>query len=190
MGGKETKSSKTISVLTIILLLTCIPLFTEVVNAVSCEQCESYYYLFKGYGYTTYELKEVLREYGCDGCPNMRFLYGSSTYSSSDTDNTCCLMGGIGIIILLIIGLIYVFLPKKDNNKSTSQGNNRSCPNCGRRNIPFDAITCPYCAKSFDTNMEIDKDKPEENTTSTYCTSCGTENTTEGKFCIECGSKL
>ncbi len=51
------------------------------------------------------------------------------------------------------------------------------CSAC-KKTIPSDANICPYCGEKFD------------NADKKICSSCGTENTTNGKFCLDCGNKL
>jgi len=65
----------------------------------------------------------------------------------------------------------------KKRVKSGKSGREIFCSAC-ERTIPDDANMCPYCGEKF------------ENAEAKICLSCGTENTTNGKFCMECGSKL
>jgi len=54
-------------------------------------------------------------------------------------------------LILGIIGLIIWFLirPKTFKEEVKKKEDDRRCPNCGRQ-IPMDALACPYCAKKFE----------------------------------------
>lgn len=97
-------------------------------------------------------------------------------------------------IILAIIGTSSNTKKMAKNMESQSDRYDRYCPGCGR-DIPFDAKRCPYCSKNFEANLKPDKDKTEEKEeiqkdNSNICSKCGSENTTNGKFCIECGNKL
>lgn len=51
------------------------------------------------------------------------------------------------VILLGIIGLIIWLVVRGDIGSGKAGG--RRCPNCGRE-IPEDALTCPYCGKKFD----------------------------------------
>ena len=196
------KASKMLSLIAIIFLLIFIPLFTETTNAFTCSECESLYYASIDY-YSEYEVKETLRKYGCDDCPNMAFLYGSSNnynnydYSSnSGAGDACCLVGGIFALLLLIVIIYYLSKPKKSDNKKSLSQNDRYCPNCGR-GIPFNAKVCPYCGKQFEVYFKGESDKMEEkkhiesiDNNIINCPTCGLQNKPTGKFCKKCGTKL
>ncbi len=65
----------------------------------------------------------------------------------------------------------------KKRSKSDKSSREIYCSDC-KRTIPDDADICPYCGEKF------------ENSDAKICSSCGAENTANGKFCIECGNKL
>ena len=69
-----------------------------------------------------------------------------------------------------------------------------TCPGCGRKYC-LDSIKasqaagvnqCPYCQKSFSEFAELKLISPYAK----FCASCGTENTNNQKFCINCGKNL
>ncbi len=62
----------------------------------------------------------------------------------------------------------------------------RICVEC-KKNIPFDAIVCPYCGKSYETKDETST-KPEDS--SSRCPNCNATIQKEWKACPSCGNKL
>lgn len=68
------------------------------------------------------------------------------------------IMGLLGLLpSLLYIYALYIPYTQIKNGELIAQlqstdasSSDRFCTNCGR-NIPFDAVACPYCAKRFDT---------------------------------------
>jgi len=70
----------------------------------------------------------------------------SNTYQQQV--NTYATVGGFGIIFLIIgipLTLIGLVLKSKEQKQISST---RRCPKCGRE-IPFDAVVCPYCQYDF-----------------------------------------
>ena len=58
-------------------------------------------------------------------------------------------IGGFGIILLFVgIPLTLIGLVMKSKEQKKVVQSNRRCPKCGRE-IPFDAVVCPYCTYDF-----------------------------------------
>jgi hypothetical protein len=85
--------------------------------------------------------------------------------------------------------------PQKELSKP-----DRRCPNCGRI-IPFDAVTCPYCSKKFESDSTEKKVEEEPKSKETkkknkakspkHCPDCGVKLEEEDlNFCPNCGNKF
>lgn len=101
-------------ILPIILFLAIVSINPVAITAkgFTCSECEALYWASVDY-YSEYEIKKTLREYGCDECPNMEFLFGSSNkydypsdYSSSSDGST----NGFCILALVIFIILCIFI--------------------------------------------------------------------------------
>jgi len=112
----------------------------------------------------------------------------------------------IGIIVAIII----LYLVKSDRMDDYDRPIKRSkpqrhCPGCGR-NIPFNAKSCQYCGKQFNTYhnekkyakqnvtsqkvYDMKKSKKDISKRTIYCPECGTQMKGNARFCPECGKNL
>jgi len=113
-----------------------------------------------------------------------------------------------------IFSIIIIFLVKGEKKKE-AKAPERHCTNCGR-NIPFDALACPYCGKNFQSHLqqpqpttepkpapvaepketkkaEKESGKTEEKPPTKgkkFCPECGNKIEGSPKFCPECGNKV
>ena len=101
-------------ILPIILFLTIISINPVAITAkgFTCSECEALYWASVDY-YSEYEIKKTLREYGCDECPNMEFLFGSSYKPDYSSDNSLPIddekiVCGISLLICSIVFLLLV----------------------------------------------------------------------------------
>ena len=51
-------------------------------------------------------------------------------------------------ILMMMSSMIIIARVSKGKQKTLTEEQNKNCSNCGRE-IPFDAIVCPYCQYDF-----------------------------------------
>ena len=62
-----------------------------------------------------------------------------------------CILALLIYLISLIIGVIVIYKGRETTSQASAQTSSkpmRHCPKCGRQ-IPFDAVICPYCQYDF-----------------------------------------
>ena len=75
----------------------------------------------------------------------------SESFLGLDEYDTCGVLSIIIIIFVIVAGL-YITITDSRNRKAgkidNQQKPSKYCTNCGRE-IPFDALLCPYCGTKF-----------------------------------------
>ena len=81
-------------------------------------------------------------------------LAGVSFLSLNNGDigtETICLIVFFPVLIVFIVGLMVLLKGRETTSQPSTPSSSKSiryCPKCGRE-IPFDAVVCPYCQYDF-----------------------------------------
>ncbi len=85
----------------------------------------------------------------------------------------------------IIDGYISTLLTKiyQSSTEAKPSKRRRLCPSC-KKDIPWDAVFCPYCGHDFTGKKKEHKTRP------TKCPKCGKPINKEWKMCAYCGSEI
>jgi hypothetical protein len=102
--------------------------------------------------------------------------------------------GALWVIIILIIGIIGLIIwlivrpPIGGKKEGKTPRVDRRCPDCGRQ-IPIDALMCPYCGKNFASKNQKIKNSLYKRKMPEFCTECGNKFEENEKYCSNCGAE-